>query len=98
MPGLSRGMAKTAAVVGTATPTRNAMNRRQADKNAQAYAHAMNKANAQEVPSPQMQPVAATPTSQEDAITQLECLGALKAQGLLTEKEFVAQKAKLLGL
>jgi hypothetical protein len=37
MPGLVRGMAKTAAVVGTATATRNAVNRRQADKNAQAY-------------------------------------------------------------
>ncbi len=35
---------------------------------------------------------------QEDVITQLERLGALKAQGLLTEQEFAAQKAKLLGL
>ena len=34
MPGLMRGMARTAAVVGTATATRNAVNRRQADKNA----------------------------------------------------------------
>ena len=40
MPGLVRGMARTAAVVGTATATRNAVNRRQADKNAQAYAQA----------------------------------------------------------
>jgi hypothetical protein len=35
---------------------------------------------------------------QEDVITQLERLGALKAQGLLTEEEFAAQKAKLLGM
>ena len=38
------------------------------------------------------------PAPQEDVITQLERLGALKAQGLLTEEEFAAQKAKLLGL
>jgi len=37
------------------------------------------------------------PTAQADVITQLERLGALKAQGLLTEEEFAAQKAKLLG-
>jgi hypothetical protein len=37
MPGLVRGIARTAAVVGTATATRNAVNRRQADKNAKAY-------------------------------------------------------------
>jgi hypothetical protein len=37
------------------------------------------------------------PAQQQDVITQLERLGALKAQGLLTEEEFAAQKAKLLG-
>jgi hypothetical protein len=37
------------------------------------------------------------PTAQADMVTQLERLGALKAQGLLTEEEFAAQKAKLLG-
>jgi len=37
------------------------------------------------------------PTAQADVLTQLERLGALKAQGLLTEEEFAAQKAKLLG-
>ena len=52
MPGLVRGMARTAAVVGTATATRNAVNRRQADKNAQAYAQA-EAAAAQVAPPPQ---------------------------------------------
>ena len=47
MPGLMRGMARTAAVVGTATATRNAVNRRQADKNAQAYAQATQTAYAE---------------------------------------------------
>ncbi len=96
MPGLLRGMAKTAVVVGTAEATRNAVNRRQADKNAQAYANAMNNANAQIVQQSQTQPVSSAPASQEDVISQLERLGALKANGLLTEQEYAAQKAKLL--
>ncbi len=55
MPGLVRGMARTAAVVGTATATRNAVNRRQADKNAQAYAQAEQAAYAQQAPPPEME-------------------------------------------
>ena len=86
MPGLMRGMARTAAVVGTATATRNAVNRRQADKNAQAYAQAESAAAAQYAPPPQVvyaaPPPAAPPAQEEDVITQLERLGALKAQGL----------------
>ena len=99
MPGLMRGMARTAAVVGTATATRNAVNRRQADKNMAAYSQAA-AANAPQ-PAPEQQVVyveaPAAPSPDEDVITQLERLGALKAQGLLTEEEFAAQKAKLLG-
>ena len=105
MPGLVRGMARTAAVVGTATATRNAVNRRQADKNAQAYAHAQ-AAAAPAAPPPQQvapppqeyAPPPPAPVAQEDPITQLERLGALKAQGLITEEEFNAQKAKILGM
>lgn len=106
MPGLIRGMARTAAVVGTATATRNAVNRRQAEKNAQAYSNAMNTVQPQQAPPPQyyapppQEMYAAPPpvqASQEDVIAQLERLGALKAQGILTEQEFAAQKAKLLG-
>jgi len=90
-------MARTAAVVGTATATRNAVNRRQADKNAQAYAQAEQTAYAQTAPPPQeVQYVEATPAPEEDMITQLERLGALKAQGLLTDEEFAAAKQKLL--
>ena len=104
MPGLMRGMARTAAVVGTATATRNAVNRRQADKNAQAYAQAESAAYGTQAPPPQQvvyvapppEP-AAPPAQQDDVITQIERLGALKAQGLITEDEFNAQKAKLLG-
>ena len=98
MPGLMRGMARTAAVVGTATATRNAVNRRQADKNAQAYAQATQTAYAQPAPPPQEQyaPVEYVPSPEEDMITQLERLGALKAQGLLTDEEFAAAKQKLM--
>jgi len=98
-------MARTAAVVGTATATRNAVNRRQADKNMAAYSQAAaNNAPQQQVvyaapPPPQPEYIPAqAPAAQEDVISQLERLGALKAQGLLTEEEFAAQKAKLLGL
>jgi hypothetical protein len=98
-------MAKTAAVVGTATATRNAVNRRQADKNYAAYEHAA----AQSAPPPQQyapppqqyapppEQYYEAPSQQDDVITQLERLGALKAQGIITEQEFQAQKAKLLG-
>jgi hypothetical protein len=99
-------MARTAAVVGTATATRNAVNRRQAEKNAVAYNNAMNTAAAQSAPQqvyappPQAYVAAApaAPVAQEDPISQLERLGALLQQGLITEEEFAAQKAKILGM
>ena len=103
MPGLMRAMAATAVVAGTATATRNAVNRRQADKNAQAYVQAEQAAYAQVSPPPQevdpaleMGYAPAAPSPEEDMITQLERLGALMAQGLLTEEEFAAAKARLL--
>ena len=105
MPGLLRAAAATAVVAGTAQATRNAVNRRQADKNAKAYTEAMNAAQPQQyAPPPQAyapppQAVAPAPPAQaEDPIAQIERLGALKAQGLLTEEEFNAQKAKILGM
>lgn len=100
MPGLVRGMARTAAVVGTATATRNAVNRRQAEKNAAAYGQAMSTYQQQAAPQQYAPPPQEyyAPSSQEDVIAQLERLGALKAQGILTEEEFAAQKARLLGM
>ncbi len=100
MPGLVRGMARTAAVVGTATATRNAVNRRQADKNAKAYANATQDAYAQQAQYTQhvQQVPALGAPMEEEVISQLERLGALKAQGILTEEEFAAQKAKILGM
>jgi hypothetical protein len=97
MPGLVRGMARTAAVVGTATATRNAVNRRQASKNVAAYSQAVDQTYAQKVPPPEEYYEPPLPAQEDDVITQLERLGALKSQGILTEEEFAAQKAKLLG-
>ena len=107
MPGLLRAAAATAVVAGTAQATRNAVNRHSAEKNAVAYTNAMNSAQAQqqqvapppEAYAPPPQQVAPPPPAQaQDPIEQLERLGALKAQGLLTEEEFNAQKAKILGM
>jgi hypothetical protein len=95
MPGLVRGMARTAAVVGTATATRNAVDRRQAEKNVAAYSQAVD--HAQPEQSAQVPPPPAASAPKDDVITQLERLGALHAQGILTDEEFAAQKAKLLG-
>ena len=102
MGGLLRSMARTAVVAGTATATRNVVNRRQAKKNVEAYSEAQDAAAVEHAQRMQeMAPAPAAPAvaaSQEDVISQLERLGALKAQGILTEDEFQAQKAKLLGM
>jgi hypothetical protein len=55
---------------------------------------------AQEAPpaqQPQQPPQAAAPAAAPSTIDQLKELGELKSQGILTEEEFAAQKAKLLG-
>ena len=89
-------MARTAAVVGTATATRGAVNRRQANKNAAAYAQAEQAASAQAGPTAAGAVLRAPlpPAPEEDVITQLERLGALKAQGILTEEEFAGPKGE----
>ena len=98
MGGLLRGIAKTAVVAGTAQATRNVVNRHAAERNVQAYSDAMQDVQGQQVAYAQPAPApAAAPAAQEDTISQLERLGALKDQGVLTEEEFQAQKAKILG-
>jgi len=108
MPGLLRGVARTAVVAGTATAVSGRVQRRQAqkyaDRDAQIYAqreqaYEQQMAQQQAPPQPQYAPAPApapAPASQSDVIDQLERLGQLKAQGILTEEEFAAQKAKLL--
>ncbi|HEX4669261.1 MAG TPA: SHOCT domain-containing protein [Solirubrobacterales bacterium] len=87
MPGLLRGVARTAVIAGTATAVSNRVSRRQGERWAEQEAPAQ-QAQAAQVPPP---PAAAS------MIDQLKELGELKSQGILTEEEFAAQKAKLLG-
>ncbi len=88
MPGLLRGVARTAVVAGTATAVSNRVSRRQSERWA-----------AQEAPpAPQAAPAPAPAApAAESTIDQLKQLGELKSQGVITEEEFAAQKAKLLG-
>jgi hypothetical protein len=83
-------MARTAVVAGTATAVSNRVSRRQADRWAQQDAYAYD----QPPPPPPSAP-AAGPAP--DLIEQLKQLGALHEQGVLTDEEFAAQKAKVLG-
>ncbi|HYI98619.1 MAG TPA: SHOCT domain-containing protein [Thermoleophilaceae bacterium] len=87
MPGLLRGMARTAVVAGTATSVSNRVSRRQGQRWAEQ--------DAAYQPAAAPAPAAAAPTV--DPIGQLRELAALRDQGVLTEDEFAAQKAKLLG-
>lgn len=90
MPGLLRGVARTAVIAGTATSVSNRVSRRQGNRWAQ-----------QEQPAPQQappQPVAApaAPAGSVDRLSALRELGELRTQGVLTEAEFAAEKAKIL--
>jgi hypothetical protein len=90
MPRLLRTVARTAVVAGTATTVSNRVSRRQANKWGQQEA-------AQAPPEAAPAPVAAAPAaSSSSMLDQLKELGELKTQGVLTEDEFAAQKAKLL--
>lgn len=91
MPGLLRGMARTAVVAGTATAVSNRVSKRQGERWTQQEVAQY----AQQAPPPA--PAQAAPTGGGSTIDQLKELGELKAQGVLTEEEFAAQKAKLLG-
>ena len=97
MPGLLRGMARTAVVAGTATAVSNRVSRRQAER-----------WSAQEAPPqqqyyeepPQQQyaaPPPPPPAADDPRIIQLQQLAELKGQGVLTDEEFAAEKARVLG-
>ena len=94
MPGLIRGVARTAVVAGTATAVSNRVSRRQAQR--WGYMDEPQQAPPQQYAEPQYAaPPPAAPAA--DPIAQLKQLAALKDQGILTEEEFAAQKAKILG-
>ncbi len=87
--GLVRMAARTAVVAGTATAVSGRVQRRQAarydEQDAQQYAEQQ----------PQQPPPAAP---EDDATAQLQNLAQLHAQGVLTDEEFAAAKAKILGI
>jgi Short C-terminal domain len=95
MPGLLRGMARTAAVAGTATAVSNRVSRRQANRWAAQDMQSYEEPPQQYAPPPPPPPPAADGGS--DPIEQLKELAALKDQGILTDAEFAAQKARILG-
>ncbi len=86
MPGLLRGMARTAAVVGTANAVSHNQQQRWANQQAEQQQAAQAAA-----PAPQAAP-------QDDTVVQLQQLAALKDQGILTQEEFDAKKKQILGL
>ena len=99
MPRLMRGVARTAVIAGTATAVSNRVSRRQANRwsqqEAAQYAPEPNYA-----PEPQYAPhpeYAPPPASSGLPVDELKQLAALREQGILTDEEFAAQKAKLLG-
>ena len=103
MPGLIRGVARTAVVAGTATAVSNRVSRRQAgrwqDQAQQQYEHDyyQQQQAQQYAPPPPAPAPAAVDDGGDDLIAQLEKLGDLRDKGILTDEEFAAQKAKLLG-
>jgi hypothetical protein len=95
VPGLLRGVARTAVVAGTATAVSNRVSRRQQGRWAQQEAQPQ-----YQEPPPAAEPAPAPAAPSDDMtskIDQLKQLGDLKAQGVLTEAEFDEQKRRILG-
>jgi len=103
MPGLLRGVARTAVVAGTATAVSNRVSRRQANRWA-AQQPQYAEPPPQEYPPQRYEtqqayappPPAEEAPSMEAKLAQLAQLGQLKDQGVLTEAEFAAQKDRIL--
>jgi hypothetical protein len=88
MPGLLRGMARTAVIAGTATSVSNRVSRRQAQRwGQQDYEQEQQYAP----PAP-----AAPAAPAEDPIQKLSELGELHSKGVLTDDEFAAAKRRIL--
>jgi Short C-terminal domain len=90
--GLIGGMARTAVIAGTATAVSNRVSRRQAERWAREDQSAYYAEPQYVSPAP-----APAPAPAPDPIEQLTKLGQLRDSGVLTDEEFAAQKAKILG-
>ncbi|MDR7384985.1 SHOCT domain-containing protein [Promicromonospora iranensis] len=106
-PGLLGTAARTAVIAGTAQATAGAVGRRQANRSQQQYEAQQYEAQrygaAQQAPPPVAPPAPQQPApgpaahSNDELLAQLTQLGDLHGQGVLTDAEFAAAKAKLLG-
>jgi hypothetical protein len=107
MPGLLRGVVRTAAIAGTATAVSNRVSRRQAGRWARQDAQrAAAYAPAEPAYAAPPQPAYGAPVEsaggsaervQDDQLAQLERLADLKERGVLSEAEFAEQKRRILG-
>jgi Short C-terminal domain len=101
-PGLVGVAARTAVVAGTATAVAGGVAHHQANKQEQAAEAAayeqQQQAAAQQAYAPPPQAAPGEGGVSDDTVAQLERLGKLKQEGILTDEEFAAQKAKLLGM
>jgi hypothetical protein len=95
MPGLLRGVARTAVVAGTATAVSNRVSRRQANRWSQQEEDQYAQQQQQYYQPP---PAPAPAPAEDDTVSQLKQLAELKDQGILTEEEFAAKKAQILGI
>jgi Short C-terminal domain len=101
--GLLRMAARTAVVAGTATAVSGRVARRQAARYGEQSPYGppqeqyAPEPQQQYAPEPQQQ-YAPEPPAEEDDTAQLQKLAALHTQGVLTDEEFAAAKAKILGL
>src|SRR5688500_3011889 len=98
MPGLLRGVARTAVVAGTASAVSGRVQRRQAERYADRDAEIYAKQDAAYQQQMQQQYAPPPAAAEADPIEQLKELASLRDQGILTDAEFAAQKAKILGM
>jgi hypothetical protein len=93
MPGLLRGVARTAVVAGTATAVSNRVSRRQARR----WGAQDDYGYSEPPPQQQYAPPPPPPQEAEDPVQRLRELASLRDDGILTDEEFAAEKRKLLG-
>jgi len=98
-PGLARTMARTAVIAGTATAVAGGVSHHQQQKYAKQEGEKQQAAYEQQVAyEQQMQAQAPAAPAQADYMAELEQLGNLKNQGVITEEEFQAKKKQILGI